>query len=97
MKRIEREKVIRNAYRSTILALTICCFFLGAVLVVHETAREYEVKVLEEKLEAKGVVQNDEGLFSGIQLYLPQEIYVASGVTLELYNSQISFLHRRAD
>ncbi len=95
MKRIEREKVIRNAYRSTILALTICCFFLGAVLVVHETAREYEVKVLEEKLEAKGVVQNDEGLFSGIQLYLPQEIYVASGVTLELYNSQLSSIGER--
>ncbi len=91
MKRIEREKVIRNAYRSTILALTICCFFLGAVLVVHETAREYEVKVLEEK----GVVQNDEGLFSGIQLYLPQEIYVASGVTLELYNSQLSSIGER--
>ncbi len=95
MKRIEREKVIRNAYRSTILALTICCFFLGAVLVVHETAREYEVKALEEKLEAKGVVQNDEGLFSGIQLYLPQEIYVASGVTLELYNSQLSSIGER--
>ena len=40
MKRIEREKVIRNAYRSTILALTICCFFLGTVLVIHEAARE---------------------------------------------------------
>lgn len=62
---------------------------------VHETAREYEVKVLEEKLEAKGVVQNDEGLFSGIQLYLPQEIYVASGVTLELYNSQLSSIGER--
>lgn len=95
MKRIEREKVIRNAYRSTILALTICCFFLGAVLVVHETAREYEVKVLEEKLEAKGVVQNDEGLFSSIQLYLPKQIYVASGVTLELYNSQLSSIGER--
>ena len=47
MKRIEREKVIRNAYRSTILALTICCFFLGTVLVIHEAARDYEVKVLE--------------------------------------------------
>ena len=59
MKGIERERVIRNAYRSTILALTICCFFLGAVLVIHELAREYEVKKLNEKLEAKGVVQND--------------------------------------
>ncbi len=95
MKRIEREKVIRNAYRSTILALTICCFFLGTVLVIHEAAREYEVKVLEERLEAKGVVQNDEGLFGGVQLYLPEEIYVASGVTLELYNSQISSLGER--
>ena len=45
MKRIEREKVIRNAYRSTILALTICCIFLGAVLVIHELAREYEVRL----------------------------------------------------
>ncbi len=97
MKRIERERVIRNAYRSTILALTICCFFLGAVLVIHETAREYEVKVLEEELEAKGVVQNDEGLFSGIQLFLPKEIYVASGVTLELYNSQISSIGERIE
>ena len=95
MKRIEREKVIRNAYRSTILALTICCFFLGTVLVIHEAAREYEVKVLEERLEAKGVVQNDEGLFGGVQLYLPEEICVASGVTLELYNSQISSLGER--
>ena len=43
MKRIEREKVIRNAYRSIILALTACCIFLGVVLVVHELAREYEV------------------------------------------------------
>ncbi len=95
MKRIEREKVIRNAYRSTILALTICCFFLGTVLVIHEAAREYEVKVLEERLEAKGVVQNDEGLFGSIQLYLPEEICVASGVTLELYNSQLSSLGER--
>lgn len=95
MKRIEREKVIRNAYRSTILALTICCFFLGTVLVIHEAAREYEVNVLEEQLEAKGVVQNDEGLFSSVQLFLPEEIYVASGVTLELYNSQISSLGER--
>ncbi len=95
MKRIEREKVIRNAYRSTILALTICCFFLGTVLVIHEAAREYEVKVLEERLEAKGVVQNDEGLFGSVQLYLPEEICVASGVTLELYNSQLSSLGER--
>ena len=95
MKRIEREKVIRNAYRSTILVLTVCCFFLGTVLVIHEAAREYEVKVLEERLEAKGVVQNDEGLFSSVQLFLPDEIYVASGVTLELYNSQISSLGER--
>ena len=95
MKRIEREKVIRNAYRSTILALTICCFFLGTVLVIHEAAREYEVKVLEERLEEKGVVQNDEGLFGSVQLYLPEEICVASGVTLELYNSQISSLGER--
>lgn len=95
MKRIEREKVIRNAYRSTILALTICCFFLGTILVIHEAAREYEVKMLEKRLEAKGVVQNDEGLFSSVQLFLPKEIYVASGVTLELYNSQISSLGER--
>lgn len=95
MKRIEREKVIRNAYRSTILALTICCFFLGTVLVVHELAREYEVKKLNEKLEAKGVVQNDEGLFSSVQLFLPEKIYVASGVTIEIYNSQISSLGER--
>jgi lysophospholipase L1-like esterase len=95
MKRIEREKVIRNAYRSTILALTICCIFLGAVLVIHEAAREYEVKVLERELEAKGVVQNDEGLFAGVQLFLPERIYVASGVTLELYNSQLSSLGER--
>ena len=58
MKRLEREKVIRGAYRSAILALTICCVFLGAVLVVHELAREYEVKKLNAKLDAKGVVQN---------------------------------------
>ena len=95
MKRIEREKVIRNAYRSTILALTACCIFLGTVLVIHETAREYEVKVLEKELEAKGVVQNDEGLFSSVQMFLPKEIYVASGVTLELYNDQVSSLGTR--
>lgn len=92
MRRIEREKVIRNAYRSTVLALTICCLFLGALLVIHELARQHEVKKLNQKLEAKGVVQNDEGLFSGVQLFLPEEIYVASGVTLELYNNQISSL-----
>lgn len=97
MKRIEREKVIRNAYRSTILALTICCFFLGAVLVIHELAREYEVKKLNEKLDAKGVVQNDEGLFSSVQLFLPEKIYVASGVTIELYNSQVSSLGQRIE
>lgn len=95
MKRIEREKVIRNAYRSTVLALTVCCIFLGAVLVIHELAREYEVKKLNEKLDAKGVVQNDEGLFSSVQLFLPEEIYVASGVTIELYNNQISSLGER--
>lgn len=95
MKRVEREKVIRNAYRSTILALTICCFFLGTVLVIHELAREYEVKKLNEKLDAKGVVQNDEGLFSSVQLFLPEEIYVASGVTIEVYNNEISSLGER--
>ncbi len=92
MRRIEREKVIRNAYRSTVLALTICCLFLGALLVVHELARQHEVNKLNQKLEAKGVVRNDEGLFSGVQLFLPEEIYVASGVTIELYNNQISSL-----
>lgn len=97
MKRIEREKVIRNAYRSTILALTLCCIFLGAVLVIHELAREYEVKKLNEKLDAKGVVQNDEGLFSSVQLFLPEEIYVASGVTIEIYNNQISSLGERIE
>ena len=56
MKRLEREKVIRGAYRSAILALTICCVFLGAVLVVHELAREYQVKKLNAKLDAKGVL-----------------------------------------
>ncbi len=95
MKRIEREKMIRNAYRSTVLALTACCIFLGGVLVVHESAREYEVKKLEEKLEAKGVVQNDEGLFASVQLFLPKEIYAASGVTIELYNNQVSSLGER--
>lgn len=97
MKRIEREKVIRNAYRTTIIALTACCIFLGVVLVVHEMAREYEVKKLEEKLEAKGVVQNDEGLFSSVQLFLPEEIYVATGVTIEIYNNQISSLGQRIE
>ena len=81
MKRIEREKVIRNAYRSTILALTICCIFLGAVLVIHELAREYEVSKLNKKLDAKGVVQNDEGLYASVQLFLLEKIYVAQGVT----------------
>mgnify|MGYP000450040909 CR=1 FL=1 len=61
MKEIRTGEVIRGAYRSAILALTICCVFLGAVLVVHELAREYEVKKLNAKLDAKGVVQNDEG------------------------------------
>ena len=55
MKRIEREKVIRNAYRITILVLTACCIFLGVILAIHEVAREYEVKGLERELEAKGV------------------------------------------
>lgn len=77
------------------MALTICCIFLGGVLVIHELAREYEVKKLNEKLDAKGVVQNDEGLFSSVQLFLPEEIYVASGVTIELYNNQISSLGER--
>ena len=95
MKRIEREKVIRNAYRTTILILTICCFFLGTVLVIHEMAREYEVHVLERQLDAKGVVENEEGLYTGIQLFLPEEIYVASGVTIELYDSQITSLGER--
>ena len=62
MKRIEREKVIRNAYRTTVLVLTACCIFLGVLLVVHEMAREAEVSALERDLEAKGVVRNDEGL-----------------------------------
>ncbi|MCC8139301.1 MAG: SGNH/GDSL hydrolase family protein [Lachnospiraceae bacterium] len=97
MKRAEREKVIRGAYRSTIVALSICCIFLGAVLVVHELAREYEVSELEEKLEAKGVVQNDEGLYASVELFLPDEIYVATGVTIELYNSQVSSLGTRIE
>ena len=95
MKRIEREKIVRNAYRSTILGLTLCCTFLGAVLVVHELAREYEVKKLNEKLAAKGVVENEEGVFTGIELFLPEKIYVASGVTIELYNNQVSSLGER--
>lgn len=95
MRRIEREKMVRNAYRSTILALTACCIFLGCVLVIHETARQYEVKELEKELDAKGVVQNKEGLYAGVQLFLPEKIYVASGVTIELYNSQISSLGER--
>lgn len=97
MKRIEREKVIRNAYRSIILALTACCIFLGVVLVVHELAREYEVEKLNQKLDAKGVVQNDEGLYASVQLFLPEKIYVAQGVTIELYNSQISSLGTRIE
>lgn len=95
MKRIEREKVIKNAYRSTILALTVCCFFMGAILVIHELARQHEVKHLNAKLEAKGVVQNAEGIYAGVELFLPEEIYVASGVTIELYNNQISSLGER--
>lgn len=95
MKRIEREKIVRNAYRSTILGLTLCCIFLGAVLVVHELAREYEVKKLNERLDAKGVVTNDEGLFSSVELFLPEKVYVASGVTIELYNNQVSSLGER--
>ncbi|MCC8163909.1 MAG: hypothetical protein LIO86_12280, partial [Lachnospiraceae bacterium] len=97
MKRAEREKVIRGACRSTIVALSICCVFLGAVLVVHELAREYEVSELEEQLEAKGVVQNDEGIYASVELFLPDEIYVATGVTIELYNSQISSLGTRIE
>ena len=92
MKRIEREKVIRNAYRSIILALTVCCIFLGVVLVVHELAREYEVEKLNQKLNAKGVVENQEGQYVGVELFLPEEVYVAEGVTLELYNAQVSSL-----
>ena len=45
----------------------------------------------------KGVVQNDEGLYSSVQLFLPEEIYVASGVTIELYNNQISSLGTRIE
>lgn len=92
MKRLERQKIIRNAYRSTIVALTFCCIFLGVILVIHELARQHEVKKLNAKLEAKGVVQNEEGIYAGVELFLPEEIYVASGVTIELYNSQISSL-----
>ena len=64
---------------------------------MHELAREYEVKKLNAKLDAKGVVQNDEGLYSSVQLFLPEEIYVASGVTIELYNNQISSLGTRIE
>ena len=64
---------------------------------MHELAREYEVKKLNAKLNAKGVVQNDEGLYSSVQLFLPEEIYVASGVTIELYNNQISSLGTRIE
>ena len=95
MKRIEREKVIRNAYRSTILILTACCIFLGSILTLHELAREREVGRLEQELERKGVVVNDEGLFSSVRVFLPEKIYVASGVTIELYNNQISSLGER--
>lgn len=95
MKRVEREKVIRNAYRSTIVALTACCIFLGVVLVIHELAREYEVNKLNERLDAKGVVKNGQGLSVSVQTYLPETIYVASGVTIELYNNQVSSLGER--
>ena len=97
MKRIEREKVIRNAYRITILVLTACCIFLGVILAIHEVAREYEVKGLERELEAKGVVQNDEGLYASVQLFLPEDVYVAEGVTIEIYNNQISSLGQRME
>ena len=72
--------------------MTACCIFLGAVLVVHELAREYEVEKLNQKLNAKGVVENEEGQYVGVELFLPEEIYVAEGVTLELYNAQVSSL-----
>ena len=97
MKRIEREKVIRNAYRTTVLVLTACCIFLGVLLVVHEMAREAEVSALERDLEAKGVVRNDEGLYSSVELFLPEKIYVATGVTIEIYNNQISSLGERME
>ena len=42
---------------------------------------------LNQKLNAKGVVENQEGQYVGVELFLPEEIYVAEGVTLELYNS----------
>lgn len=90
MKRVEREKMLRFIYRSIIMALTLVCFFLGFVLIVHELARQNEMKNMQAKLDAKGVVENEEGLKVPIQLFLPKEIYVASGVTIELYNSQIS-------
>ena len=85
MKRIEREKVIRNAYRTTVLVLTACCIFLGVLLVVHEMAREAEVSALERDLEAKGVVRNDEGLYSSVELFLPEKIYVATGDELKAF------------
>ena len=70
MKRLEREKVIRGAYRSAILALTICCVFLGAVLVVHELAREYEVKKLNAKLDAKGVLVENSSVAESVKFAL---------------------------
>lgn len=47
---------------------------------------------LNQKLNAKGVVENQEGQYVGVELFLPEEIYVAEGVTLELYNAQVSSL-----
>ncbi len=66
-------------------------------MVVHELAREYEVKKLHEQLKAKGVVTNAEGQKVGVELFLPKEIYVASGVTIEIYNNQISSLGERIE
>ena len=58
MKRIEREKVIRTAYRTTVLVLTACCIFLGVLLVVHEMAREAEVSALERSEEHTSELQS---------------------------------------
>ena len=58
---------------------SICCIFLGAVLVIHELAREYEVSKLNKKLDAKGVVQNDEGLYASVQLFLPEKNICGTG------------------
>lgn len=78
--------------RKIILILSVCCISLVLTLIVREAQTNAALRKMSEVMKTQGVVQNEDGIYSDARIFLPKDIYVASGITIELYNSQVSSL-----